>query len=88
MPTETPKILVIEDEDLVRQSYEDMLSFFGYEVESVPNGREGMSRITKNDYDIVITEGEGVIIDLNAYDLDGDEPICDALYEHIHAGLT
>jgi len=39
MPTETPKILVIEDEDQVRQSYDDMFSFFGYEVESVPNGR-------------------------------------------------
>ena len=66
MPTETPKILVIEDEDLVRQSYEDMLSFFGYEVESVPNGREGMSRITKNDYDIVIT-------DLNMPEMNGIE---------------
>jgi len=66
MPTETPKILVIEDEDQVRQSYEDMFSFFGYEVESVPNGREGMSRITKNDYDIVIT-------DLNMPEMNGIE---------------
>jgi signal transduction histidine kinase len=56
MPTEPPKILVIEDEDLVRQSYNDMFSNFGYEVESVPNGREGMSRITKQDYDIVVTD--------------------------------
>ena len=56
MPTESAKILVIEDESLVRQSYDDMLNFFGYEVESVPNGREGMSRITKNDYDIVVTD--------------------------------
>ena len=56
MPKEPPKILVIEDEDLVRQSYNDMFSYFGYEVESVPNGREGMSRITKQDYDIVVTD--------------------------------
>ena len=66
MPTETPKILVVEDEDQVRQSYEDMFSFFGYEVESVPNGREGMSRITKNDYDIVVT-------DLNMPEMNGIE---------------
>ncbi len=56
MPSDIPLILVIEDEELVRQSYEDMLSFFGYKVESVPNGREGMSRITKKDYDIVVTD--------------------------------
>jgi signal transduction histidine kinase len=56
MPSEIPKILVIEDEDEVRQSYDDMFSFFGYDVESVPNGREGMSRITKKDYDIVVTD--------------------------------
>lgn len=66
MPTEIPKILVIEDEDQVRQSYDDMFTFFGYEVESVPNGREGMSRITKKDYDIVIT-------DLNMPEMNGIE---------------
>lgn len=56
MSSESAKILVIEDEAQVRQSYDDMLEFFGYEVESVPNGREGMARITKNDYDIVVTD--------------------------------
>jgi signal transduction histidine kinase len=56
MPSQNAKILVIEDEAQVRQSYDDMLKFFGYEVESVPNGREGMSRITKKDYDIVVTD--------------------------------
>ena len=56
MPAANAKILVIEDEDQVRQSYEDMFDFFGYEVDSVSNGREGMSRITKTDYDIVVTD--------------------------------
>ncbi len=66
MSSEITNILVIEDEDQVRQSYEDMFSFFGYEVESVPNGREGMSRITKKDYDIVVT-------DLNMPEMNGFE---------------
>lgn len=66
MPSDVSKILVIEDEDQVRQSYEDMFSFFGYEVDSAPNGREGMARITKNDYDIVVT-------DLNMPELNGIE---------------
>ncbi len=66
MSSEVTNILVIEDEDQVRQSYEDMFAFFGYEVESVPNGREGMSRITKKDYDIVVT-------DLNMPEMNGIE---------------
>jgi signal transduction histidine kinase len=66
MSSEVPKILVIEDEDMVRQSYDDMFSFFGYDVESVPNGREGLSRITKQDYDIVVT-------DLNMPEMNGIE---------------
>ena len=66
MSSEVTNILVIEDEDQVRQSYDDMFSFFGYDVESVPNGREGMSRITKKDYDIVVT-------DLNMPEMNGIE---------------
>jgi signal transduction histidine kinase len=60
------RILVIEDEDDVRESYLDMFEFFGYEVDSAPNGREGVVKVTNNDYDIVIT-------DLNMPEMDGIE---------------
>jgi len=60
------KILVIEDEAQVRDSYLDMFSFFGYEVEAVSNGRQGLSLINKKDYDIVVT-------DLNMPEIDGIE---------------
>ncbi len=66
MPSESAKILVIEDDAQVRQSYDDMLNLFGYEVESVQNGREGMSKIIKNDYDVVVT-------DLNMPEMNGIE---------------
>jgi len=56
MSSEPPKILVIEDEDQVRESYYDMLNFFGYHVDTVSNGQEGMARIIKKDYDIVVTD--------------------------------
>ena len=62
----TAKILVIEDEAQVRDSYLDMFSYFGYEVEAVSNGREGLSLINKKDYDIVVT-------DLNMPEIDGIE---------------
>lgn len=60
------KILVIEDEAQVRESYIDMFSFFGHKVEAVSNGREGLSLINKNGYDIVVT-------DLNMPEMDGLE---------------
>ncbi len=59
-------ILVIEDEPQVRDSYLDMFSFFGYEVNAVSNGREGLALINKNGYDIVVT-------DLNMPEMDGLE---------------
>jgi signal transduction histidine kinase len=59
-------ILVIEDEAQVRESYIDMFSFFGHNVEAVSNGREGLSLINKNGYDIVVT-------DLNMPEMDGLE---------------
>ena len=66
MDEKIAKILVIEDEEDVRESYLDMFEFFGYEVDSAPNGREGVVKVTKNDYDIVIT-------DLNMPEMDGIE---------------
>jgi len=64
--TETARILIIEDEPEVRESYKDMFALFGYEVEAVSNGREGLSLINKHDYDVVVT-------DLNMPEMDGLE---------------
>ena len=56
MSEKIARILIIEDEADVRESYQDMFEFFGYEVDSAPNGREGVVKVTKNDFDIVITD--------------------------------
>lgn len=66
MSEKIARILIIEDEDDVRESYQDMFEFFGYEVDSAPNGREGVVKVTNNDFDIVIT-------DLNMPEMDGIE---------------
>jgi len=66
MSEKIARILIIEDEDDVRESYQDMFEFFGYEVDSAPNGREGIVKVTNNDFDIVIT-------DLNMPEMDGIE---------------
>jgi signal transduction histidine kinase len=64
--TSNADILVIEDEKQVRQSYEEMFSYFGYRVDTACNGVEGLRLINKKDYDVVIT-------DLNMPEMNGIE---------------
>ena len=50
------KILLIEDEDNVRESYVDMLGFLGYDVITADNGKTGLEVINSQPIDIVITD--------------------------------
>jgi signal transduction histidine kinase len=50
------KVLLIEDEKDVRESYEDMLSLLGYETGMAENGKEGLEKLKKDKYDIVLTD--------------------------------
>jgi len=49
-------ILLIEDEADVRESYLDMLDFFGYQVTPAANGKEGLELLTSQEFDVVITD--------------------------------
>ena len=50
------KILLIEDEPEVRESYIDMLSMLGCEVDAADNGASGLDKLDNASYDIVITD--------------------------------
>ncbi len=50
------RILVVEDEPVVRQLLEDMLEVEGFLVESAENGPAGLDMITKASYDLIITD--------------------------------
>ncbi|HGY57312.1 MAG TPA: hybrid sensor histidine kinase/response regulator [Caldithrix abyssi] len=50
------KILLIEDEENVRESYVDMLGFLGYDVITADNGKTGLEVINRQPIDIVITD--------------------------------
>lgn len=50
------RVLLIEDEPEVRESYIDMLSLLGYDVEPAENGMDGLNKLEKGSYDIVITD--------------------------------
>jgi len=62
------KLLVIEDEPYVRDSYVDMLDILGFQCDVAENGREGLAKIAKTDYHIVLT-------DLNMPVMDGLETL-------------
>ncbi len=60
------KVLVIDDEKLVRWSLQEKLTREGYEVETTPNGKEGLDLIRKNGFDLVL-------LDLRLPGMDGVE---------------
>jgi len=51
-----PSILIIDDEPLMRLSMLDALKAVGYEVRAAATGQEGHDLLSKNTFDIVITD--------------------------------
>jgi DNA-binding NtrC family response regulator len=61
-----PRILVIDDEEIVRISCKKCLVPEGFDVDVAANGREGITLTKANKYDLVLT-------DLKMPDMDGME---------------
>jgi DNA-binding NtrC family response regulator len=62
----TGRILVVDDEDIVRTSCNRTLSPEGYEVRLAKNGAEGLKMASEERFDLVLT-------DLKMPDMDGIE---------------
>ncbi len=54
----TPRVLVVDDEEIIRDSLSFILQKEGYEVEEAANGQEAFKKITENPPDVVITDIE------------------------------
>jgi DNA-binding NtrC family response regulator len=57
--TDTPpkgRILVIDDEEDIRESLETLLSLEGYSVDMAQNGGEGLKKLEGRDYDMVLLD--------------------------------
>jgi DNA-binding NtrC family response regulator len=50
------KVLIIDDEKLVRWSLQQQLSREGYEAESAPTGEEGLHLLTEGDFELVLLD--------------------------------
>jgi DNA-binding NtrC family response regulator len=53
---QSPKILVIDDEEDIRESLETLLSLEGYVVDMAQNGGEGLKKLENRDYDLVLLD--------------------------------
>ncbi|PIV65599.1 MAG: response regulator [Nitrospirae bacterium CG01_land_8_20_14_3_00_44_22] len=54
--TDNKKILVADDDVLLRKLLNDLLTFYGYDVACVSNGKEALARIETDSYDVLITD--------------------------------
>ncbi len=66
-----PRILIIDDDDLIRKMLREVLERSGYDVEDASDGKQGLQIFMKNPTDLVITdlvmpekEGIEIIIEL------------------------
>lgn len=50
------KILLVEDDPLLREVYEDILSTQPYGVEVVANGKEALGMIQQKDFDLILLD--------------------------------
>lgn len=62
------KILIVDDEAAIRRTLKDILTFEKYKVEEAKDGMEGLAKIKKNKYDIVL-------MDIKMPNMDGIEAL-------------
>ena len=53
---EKKRILIADDEEIVRALLAEALKPYGYEIDLAENGVEAMSHIEKKSYDLIITD--------------------------------
>lgn len=55
-PNFQPRVLVVDDDRLIRQLFAELLSDSGYEVDTAENGAVAWAVVQRNDYDLLITD--------------------------------
>jgi len=50
------RILIVEDEEAMRNGLKDNLEFEGYEIETAEDGKIGLSKINNNKYDLIVMD--------------------------------
>lgn len=50
------RILIVDDEDAIRRTLKDILTYEKFKVDEAKDGMEGLAKIKKNDYDAVLMD--------------------------------
>lgn len=53
---ETPQILIVEDDEAMREFLCQAISRSGYYVEAVPDGAEALRRVEESQFDLLLTD--------------------------------
>ena len=56
MANEDIKILIVDDEEHTRLGYGEVLKLSGYDVDIAENGKEGLYKAEKTDFDLIVTD--------------------------------
>jgi len=51
-----PRLLVVDDEEGMRDTLTDILEEFDYHIDAVANGKEAVNRVRLGDYDLVLMD--------------------------------
>jgi two-component system nitrogen regulation response regulator NtrX len=51
-----PKILIIDDEEVIRSTLSEILQYEDYETAEAKDGKEGLAKIKKEDFDVVLSD--------------------------------
>ncbi len=52
----TPRVLIVEDEEHVRELLNELLTLWGYDTETAATGTEGLERLSRDRYDLILTD--------------------------------
>ncbi len=73
--THKQRILIVEDDQYIRELYETLLKDSGYDVETANDGHEGLMKLSEDSFDLVLLDvmmpnldGIGVLKELHAKD--------------------
>ena len=80
------KILIVDDEELIREILSEAFTLYGASVALAESGFEALAKVQKNTYDMVITDirmpnGDGIYLLENIKKLTGPRPklfVCSA----------
>ncbi|RIL04689.1 MAG: DNA-binding response regulator [Proteobacteria bacterium] len=50
------RILIVEDEQAIREGLVDLLVYHGYQVEALADGKQGLSRALEEEFDLVVLD--------------------------------